>query len=84
MTFYRPTRLSLMLWLVAICMFLLQLTAGIGAQSATQSAANEWPASSPNSEGLSLAPLIAMEKAISAGEFKKIGSILVTRHGKLV
>lgn len=73
-----------MLWLVANCMFLLQLPAGIGAQSATQSAANEWPASSPNSEGLSLAPLIATEKAISAGEFKKIGSILVTRHGKLV
>jgi CubicO group peptidase (beta-lactamase class C family) len=65
-------------------MFLLQLSAGLGAQSATQSVANEWSASSPNSEGLSLAPLMAMEKAISAGEFKKIGSILVARHGKLV
>jgi hypothetical protein len=73
-----------MLWRVAICIFLLQLSAGLGAQSATQSAANEWSASSPNSEGLSLAPLMAMEKAISAGEFKKIGSILVARHGKLV
>jgi CubicO group peptidase (beta-lactamase class C family) len=84
MTFYQPTRLSFMLWRVAICMFLLQLIAGLGGQSATQSAANEWSASSPNSEGLSLAPLTAMEKAISAGEFKKIGSILVARHGKLV
>src|SRR5215470_15917059 len=38
---------------------------------------------SPASVGLSAQPLAAMEKAIRAGEFKKIGSVLIARHGKL-
>lgn len=29
-------------------------------------------------------PLAEMERAIRAGEFKKIGSVLIARHGKLV
>jgi len=37
----------------------------------------------PARVGLSAEPLAAMEKAIRAGEFKKIGSVLVARHGKL-
>src|SRR5215475_6516378 len=37
----------------------------------------------PASVGLSAEPLAAMEKAIRAGEFKKIGSVLIARHGKL-
>jgi CubicO group peptidase (beta-lactamase class C family) len=37
----------------------------------------------PASVGLSADALAAMEKAIRAGEFKKIGSVLVARHGKL-
>ena len=37
----------------------------------------------PARAGLSAEPLAAMEKAIRAGEFKKIGSVLVARHGKL-
>ena len=39
---------------------------------------------SPESVGMTSAPLAAMEKAIRDGEFKKIGSVLVARHGKLV
>src|SRR5215475_77545 len=38
---------------------------------------------SPASVGLSAEPLSAMEKAIRAGEFQKIGSVLIARHGKL-
>jgi len=38
----------------------------------------------PAAVGLSSEPLAAMEKAIRAGDFKKIGSVLVARHGKLV
>jgi CubicO group peptidase (beta-lactamase class C family) len=38
---------------------------------------------SPASVGLSAEPLSAMEKAIRAGEFKKISSVLIARHGKL-
>jgi CubicO group peptidase (beta-lactamase class C family) len=74
-----------MRWTVAIPLSLLQLIVALAAQStpATQ-VANEWSVSTPTSEGLSPAALVAMEKAISAGEFKKIGSVLVARHGKLV
>src|SRR5205807_7485964 len=56
----------------------------ISTQAAPQSTNDEWTISSPQSSGLSIAPLAAMEKAIRAGEFKKIGSILIARHGKLV
>src|SRR5580693_8878892 len=38
----------------------------------------------PAAVGLSSEPLAAMEKAIRAGDFKKIGSVLIARHGKLV
>ena len=56
------------------------------AQSATSAAppADGWAVATPASVGLSAEPLAAMEKAIRAGEFKKIGSVLIARHGKLV
>ena len=38
----------------------------------------------PAAVGLSAEPLAAMEKAIRAGDFKKIGSVLIARHAKLV
>lgn len=38
----------------------------------------------PESVGMSARPLHDMEAAIRAGDFKKIGSVLVARHGKLV
>jgi CubicO group peptidase (beta-lactamase class C family) len=44
----------------------------------------DWEVATPASAGLSSEPLAAMEKAIRAGDFKKIGSVLVARHGKLV
>jgi len=40
--------------------------------------------SSPESEGVASKTLRDMEAAIRGGEFKKIGSVLVARHGKLV
>jgi len=43
----------------------------------------EWPLASPESVGLQAARLHDMESAIRAGEFKKITSVLVARHGKL-
>jgi len=43
-----------------------------------------WSASTAASAGLSTARLQAMETVIRSGEFKKIGSILIARHGKLV
>src|SRR5436309_14142332 len=41
-------------------------------------------AASPESVGLAKAPLDSMAKAIRGGEFKKIGSVVIARHGKLV
>jgi CubicO group peptidase (beta-lactamase class C family) len=42
-----------------------------------------WPTAPVASAGLSKTRLQAMEKAIRDGEFKKIGSVLIARHGKL-
>jgi CubicO group peptidase (beta-lactamase class C family) len=45
---------------------------------------NDWHTATAASVGLDEKRLDAMEAAIKAGEFKKIGSVLVARHGKLV
>ena len=44
---------------------------------------NGWQQASPQESGLDPARLDSMQKAIDAGEFKKITSVLVARHGKL-
>jgi CubicO group peptidase (beta-lactamase class C family) len=43
-----------------------------------------WVVSDLASQGLSPAPLQTMERAILLGDFKKIGSVLIARRGKLV
>lgn len=45
---------------------------------------NDWRRATPESVGLDSSRLNAMEAAIQAGEFKKIGSVLIARHGQLV
>ncbi len=59
-----------------------------GAQSGAGGAPPEtpggWKTATPASAGLSAARLAAMETAIRAGEFKKVTSVLVARHGRLV
>src|SRR5438270_2810053 len=50
----------------------------------TSLAQNDWRRATPESVGLDSSRLNAMEAAIQAGEFKKIGSVLVARHGQLV
>jgi hypothetical protein len=57
--------------------------AGSG-ESAPESKNGGWSTATPESAGLSTKPLAGMESAIRAGEFKKIGSVLIARHGKLV
>src|SRR5216684_50281 len=43
-----------------------------------------WPTASPaEGGGLSDARLRSLDAAIRSGEFKKIGSVLIARHGKL-
>jgi CubicO group peptidase (beta-lactamase class C family) len=46
--------------------------------------ASEWPSASLAEAGIDGARLQAMEAAIRGGEFKKIGSVLIARRGKLV
>jgi len=43
-----------------------------------------WSTAALESAGLSAKPLSDMSSAVRAGDFKKIGSVLIARHGKLV
>lgn len=65
-----------LLTLLAACSF-----AVIG-QGQTPTA--DWPISSADANGISLDKLRAMETSVRAGDFKKIGSVAIARHGKLV
>jgi CubicO group peptidase (beta-lactamase class C family) len=49
-----------------------------------ESAYDGWPKASTESAGISATLLRDMETAVRAGDFKKIGSVLIARHGKLV
>ncbi len=77
--------------LTLVCVFLVAIAfpSGLIAQEAVpltapKSLDDGWPAASAESAGLSSARLEAMEKAIRAGEFKKITSVVIARNGKLV
>lgn len=63
---------------------LLVAVIGISISAWAQNPSSDWPKASPAESGISEAKLHAMEDAIRSGEFKKIGSVLVARHGKLV
>jgi CubicO group peptidase (beta-lactamase class C family) len=45
---------------------------------------SDWQQANPQDVGLDPAHLDAMQKAVAGGDFKKITSVLVARHGKLV
>ncbi|HZP17036.1 MAG TPA: serine hydrolase, partial [Terriglobales bacterium] len=45
---------------------------------------SDWVSASPSENGFNTATLDKLETAIHSGEFKKIGSVLIARHGKLV
>ena len=51
--------------------------------AAAREPADDWKTAAPASVGLSAGKLQAMEKAIQAGEFKRITSVLIARHGQL-
>ena len=66
--------------LVAVC----GLSASALSQSASHTEVSHLPLESKTANVISTDKLQAMETAIRAGDFKKIGSVLVARHGKLV
>lgn len=55
-----------------------------GGKVAPASPNDGWSTATLESAGLSTKSLTDMESAIRTGEFKKIGSVLIARHGKLV
>jgi CubicO group peptidase (beta-lactamase class C family) len=59
------------------------LQAQLAPSSAPESKDDGWSTTSPESAGISAKPLRDMETAVRAGDFKKIGSVLIARHGKL-
>jgi CubicO group peptidase (beta-lactamase class C family) len=60
------------------------LSAQIAPSAAPVSTNDGWPTASLESTGISSQPLRDMERAVQAGEFKKIGSVLIARHRSLV
>jgi CubicO group peptidase (beta-lactamase class C family) len=52
-------------------------------EASSQATARGWPTASAAESGLSDTRLRALDAAIRSGEFKKIGSVLIARHGKL-
>ena len=69
-------------FVVFFCGLLLLSTVSAQDASANPGSA-DWPTSSPAASGLSADRLQAMESAIRSGQFQKITSVLVARHGKL-
>jgi CubicO group peptidase (beta-lactamase class C family) len=53
------------------------------AQASSDSTPDDWPTASSAQVGLSEARLRSLDAAIRSGEFNKIGSVLIARHGKL-
>jgi CubicO group peptidase (beta-lactamase class C family) len=56
---------------------------GTASPSAPQSKRDGWSTTNLEAAGISAKPLQEMENAMHAGDFKKIGSVLIARHGKL-
>ena len=52
-------------------------------QDSSQTTTPDWPTAPKTEAGLSEARLHSLDAAVRSGEFKKIGSILIARHGKL-
>jgi CubicO group peptidase (beta-lactamase class C family) len=65
-------------------LFTFVVACGCAALAWGQSAIADWPKSSADVNGISNDKLRALETAVRSGDFKKIGSVLIARHGKLV
>jgi CubicO group peptidase (beta-lactamase class C family) len=63
---------------------MLRLMSAVILLAVTAFGQSDWRRAAPEAEGIDASRLDAMEAAIRAGEFKKIGSVLVARHGQLV
>jgi CubicO group peptidase (beta-lactamase class C family) len=79
---------SLTILAALLLLFIHGLVPELPAQVATTSApkpnSDQMPTGGLESAGISSKPLQEMEAAVRAGDFKKIGSVAIARHGKLV
>ncbi len=72
---------------VLAVLFLTIFSLPAGAQQSAAPAStssDDWQTATAASAGLAAPPLTAMEETINKGELKKITSVLIARHGKLV
>jgi CubicO group peptidase (beta-lactamase class C family) len=67
-----------------LCVLCIPASLAAQAPSVSNTATNEWSIAKPQDAGLSAEPLSKMEAAIYSGDLKKISSVLIARHGKLV
>ncbi|MGB6384426.1 MAG: serine hydrolase [Terriglobales bacterium] len=63
--------------------FVLFFSIAAKSQSTSLPISASWPTATTAESGLSDARLHSLEAAVRSGEFKKIGSVLIARHGKL-
>src|SRR5208337_515571 len=71
-------------WAPWIVVMLFSTVAAISqTQPSSPATRGGWPTASAAESGLSDARLRSLDAAIRSGEFKKIGSVLIARHGKL-
>ncbi len=71
-------------FLVPVLFLMLAPLAAQVANNNLSPAPASWTSANPDEMGLSAKRLQAMDDAIHAGEFKKITSVLVARHGRLI
>src|ERR1700733_9985777 len=70
-------------WNVLILMLFFSIASSSQAQTSFQPPTTDWPTASSAQVGLSETRLHTLDTAIRSGEFNKIGSVLIARHGKL-
>jgi CubicO group peptidase (beta-lactamase class C family) len=70
-------------WNVLILTLFFSIASSSQPQASFQPPATDWPTASSAQVGLSEARLRTLDTAIRSGEFNKIGSVLIARHGKL-
>src|SRR6202162_3003448 len=70
-------------WNALIVMLFFSIASNSQSQGSSQTTTTDWPTASQTEAGLSEARLRSLDTAIRSGEFNKIGSVLIARHGKL-
>jgi len=63
---------------------LLAVSASLLSTAQSDQSTDGFERATPESVGVSIKPLHDMEATVHAGDFKKIGSVVIARHGKLV